>query len=294
MYDEILLPYDGSENAAAILHHAGEIAHVLEASITVLYVADTRRDSVTVLEGTTKDVLVAHGEELVAEAAKTLDTLGVEYATDVVQGTPAESIVEYAAAEDQDVIVLPTHGEGALDRFLGSVTEKVIRLAPVPVVTARMEPDESLSFPYEGILVATDGSDGAKAAARHGVELAESLDASLHVVSVVEDGLATELGIEEDPTPGQSTAEAAIEAVERMAADRDVGPVHTHLERGSPAEVIDTLVDEEPIDAVAIGATGKGRIERILLGNVAEKTVRTVTVPVLTVHDRAADRPRDR
>jgi nucleotide-binding universal stress UspA family protein len=294
MYDEILLPYDGSEHAAAILHHAGEIAHVLGASITVLYVADTRRDSVTVLEGTTKDVLVDHGEELVAEAGKTLDTLGVEYTTAVVQGTPAESIVEYAAAEDQDVIVLPTHGEGALDRFLGSVTEKVIRLAPVPVVTARMEPDESLSFPYEGILVATDGSDGSRAAARHGVELAKTLDAALHVVSVVEDGLAAELGIEEDPSPGQSTAEAAIEAVERMAAESDVEPVHTYLERGSPAEVINTLVEKEPIDAVVIGATGKGRIERILLGNVAEKTVRTVPVPVLTVHDRAADRLRDR
>lgn len=294
MYDEILLPYDGSENAAAILHHAGEIAHVLDASITVLYVADTRRDSVTVLEGRTKDVLVEHGEEIVGEAGSALDTLGVEYTTDVVQGSPAESIVEYAASYGQDLIVLPTHGEGALSRLLGSVTEKVIRLSPVPVVTARMEPDESLSFPYERILVATDGSETATAAAEHAVALAEALDATLHVTSIVGDGLATDFGTEGDPSPAAVAAKDAIEQVEAMAEDRGVESVLTHLERGSPAEEIQSLVAEADLDAVVIGATGVGRIERILLGNVAETTVRTVPVPVITVHERTTETGSER
>jgi Universal stress protein family. len=57
MYETILLPYDGSDGAAEVLHHAGEIAHWASATVQVIYVADTTRDSVTVVEGDTVDVL---------------------------------------------------------------------------------------------------------------------------------------------------------------------------------------------------------------------------------------------
>ena len=51
MYNDILLPFDGSDGAVEVLHHAGEIAQWSNATIHVLYVADTTRDSVTVVEG---------------------------------------------------------------------------------------------------------------------------------------------------------------------------------------------------------------------------------------------------
>src|SRR6056297_3833147 len=188
MYEDILLPYDGSEGAAEVLHHASEIAHWADATIHVLYVADTTRDSVTVVEGQTVDALVQQGEDIVDEAAKTLDTLGVSYDTDVVQGNPAPTIVDYAERYDQDLIVMPTHGREGLSRYLvGSVTEKVVRLSSVPVLSVRMQPDETLSFPYENILVPTDGSSAATHAAEHTLSLAASLDATVHVLSVVDD-----------------------------------------------------------------------------------------------------------
>ncbi|MEF8827135.1 MAG: universal stress protein, partial [Halapricum sp.] len=159
MYENILLPYDGSDGAAAVLHHASELAHGADATIQVLYVADTTRDSVTVVDGQTVDVLEQQGEEILDEAAKTLDTLGNDYETDIVQGNPAPTIVDYAERYDQDLIVMPTHGREGVSRYLnGSVSEKVVRLSSVPVLTVRMKPDETLEFPYETILVPTDGS----------------------------------------------------------------------------------------------------------------------------------------
>jgi Universal stress protein UspA and related nucleotide-binding proteins len=79
-----------------------------------------------------------------------LETLGVSYNTDVVQGNPASTVVDYADKYDQDLIVMPTHGREGISRYLiGSVSETVVRLSSVPVLTVRMQPDETLAFPYE-------------------------------------------------------------------------------------------------------------------------------------------------
>lgn len=284
MYDDILLPYDGSEGAGAIIHHASEIAHYHDATLRVLYVADTTRDSVTRIGGETVDVLVEHGQEVLEGAAETLQTLGTPYETDVVQGTPAQTIATYAEQYGYDLIVQPTHGRTGVSRFfLGSVSEKVLRLSTVPVLTARMHPDEALQFPYDRLLLPTDGSDASLRAVDHGLELAEALDAEVDVLSVVPDGLAVEtdpLVVEE---MGESIAEEAIQAVRERATRRSIPVLKSHVEVGDPASVIESFVADNPVDAVVMGTTGRRGTDRILLGSVAEKTVRRVPVPVLTV-----------
>ncbi|WP_433634089.1 universal stress protein [Halomicrococcus sp. NG-SE-24] len=285
MYENILIPYDGSEGAAEVLHHASELAHWADATIQILYVADTTRDSVTVVEGHTVDALVKQGEDIVAEAAKTLETLGISYDTDVVQGNPAPTIVEYAERYDQDLVVMPTHGrEGASRYLIGSVSEKVVRLSSVPVLTVRMQPDETLVFPYENILIPTDGSTAAMHAADHVVELAASLDATVHVLSVVDD---TALGMDVRSTiSGKESEEAATDAVETVVSEAEThGVANTvrHIEHGTPAEVILDYIESNDIHAVGMGTTGRRGTDRILLGSVAEKTVRSAPVPVMTV-----------
>jgi nucleotide-binding universal stress UspA family protein len=285
MYDNILVPYDDSDGAAAVLHHASELAHWADATLHVLYVADTNRDSVTVVEGHTVDALERHGQDVVEEAAKTLDTLGVGYETDVVQGNPAPTIVEYAERYDMDLVVMPTHGREGLSRYLiGSVSEKVVRLSSVPVLTVRMQPDESLEFPYENVLVPTDGSDAATRAAAHVAEFAGELDATVHVLSVLEDAT---LGLDvRSAQSGDQREQAATEAVEAVAANAEAHGVTdtvTSVVHGTPVEEILDYVDAHDIHAVGMGTTGRRGTDRILLGSVAEKTVRSAPVPVMTV-----------
>jgi nucleotide-binding universal stress UspA family protein len=285
MYENILLPFDGSDGAAEVLHHASEIAHWADATLEVLYVADTARDSVTVVEGRTVDALEQQGEDVVDEAAKTLDTLGVAYDTDVVQGNPAPTIVDYAERYDQDLIVMPTHGREGLSRYLvGSVTEKVVRLSSVPVLTVRMQPDETLVFPYEDVLVPTDGSPAATYAADHVLSLAASLDATVHVLSVVDDSV---LGLDVRSTvSGEESERIATEAVEEVVSQaeaRGVTDTVGSVERGSPVEEILDYIDSNDVHVVGLGTTGRTGTDRILLGSVAEKTVRAAPVPVMTV-----------
>jgi nucleotide-binding universal stress UspA family protein len=285
MYENVLLPFDGSDGAAETLHHAAEIAHWADATIRVLYVADTNRDSVTVVEGQTVDVLEREGRDIVEEAAKTLETLGVSYRTDVLQGNPAPTIVEYADEYDQDLIVMPTHGREGLSRYLaGSVSEKVVRLSSVPVLSVRMQPDETLTFPYETVLVPTDGSDAATRAADHLLEFAAALDATVHVLSVVDDSA---LGPDvRSAVAGAASEQAATQAVDTIvsaAETHGVTDVVRHVEHGRPAEVILDCIETNGVHAVGMGTTGRRGTDRILLGSVAEKTVRSAPVPVMTV-----------
>ncbi|MFC7098938.1 universal stress protein [Halobaculum marinum] len=284
MYDTILLPYDGSDGARAVLDHVAELADATDATVQVVYVADTSRDSVTTVGSEVVDALEQEGEAVVEEAKGTLVTAGVDVETDVVQGDPAATVVEYADRYGADLIVMPSRGrKGASRVLLGSVAEKVIRLSPVPVLTVRMREDERLQFPYERVLVPTDGSAAAGHAADHAVALAATLGAEVDVLSVVDDGgLAADVrslvGDEDD----DSEATAAVQTVADAAAEQGVDAV-TAVEHGSPAETIEAYVDANDIDLVVLGTTGRGGLDRLLLGSVAERCARSVPVPVLTV-----------
>ena len=282
MYDRILLPIDGSDGARRTIDHVADIAAAQDASVTALFVADTTLDSVTRIQGDVVDSLVETGEEIVGEAGTVLASSGVDYETDVVSGGPARTIVDYADRYGFDLIAMPTHGRtGISRRLLGSVTETVIRLSQIPVLTIRLADETRTTFPYERLLLPTDGSPAATAAVEHGLDLAAALDGTPHALSVAESGSV--LGLGGDESDPQSAAEAAVENVEPMASERDIGTLVTAVEHGSPHEAITAYVDANDIDAIVMGTTGTRGIGEVLLGTVAELIVRTAPVPVITV-----------
>ncbi|SFR43752.1 universal stress protein [Halogeometricum limi] len=286
MYERILLPVDGSDGSTEALYHAGEIAQWSDGTIQLLNVADTARDSVTVVDGDVVDALAEAGDEVLEEAGRILDSLDVDYSADVIQGDPVSAIVDYAAEYDYDVIVMPTQGrDGVSEQLLGSVTEKVVRLASRPVLTVRTGTDRELAFPYERLVVPTDGSSAAMHAAEHALDVAEAVGATVHVLAVVDDamfGIDVRSAMAE--TAGEDAAREAVENVVLAAESRDIDVVE-HVERGSAHEEILDCVAENGAHAVVMGTTGKRGVDRILLGSVAEKTVRTSPVPVVTVRE---------
>ncbi|WP_254273946.1 universal stress protein [Haloarcula marina] len=169
MYDRILFPTDGSPGAEAALDQTIELASLCDATVHVLYVADSENeashlvmsDDDTGFSGMVKpdDVeresgmtekgrggmqrLEAAGEELVEAAAAAFADREIETVTEVRRGNPYRTILDYAEEADADLIVMPTHGRRGIDRFLlGSVTEKVVRTAEIPVLTVRLGDDE--------------------------------------------------------------------------------------------------------------------------------------------------------
>ncbi|WP_425499715.1 universal stress protein [Halorarum halobium] len=139
---------------------------------------------------------------------------------------------------------------------------------------------------YERILVPTDGSDGVERAIQHAVDLAVDHGATLHALYVVNSasyaGMPMESSWEGIDDMLRADAEDAVSMVEAVADDFDV-PVETAILDGSPSKEIVRYAESEGCDLVVMGTHGRGGIDRLLLGSVAEKVVRSSSVPVLTV-----------
>ncbi len=139
---------------------------------------------------------------------------------------------------------------------------------------------------YQDLLLATDGSDPARRATDHAVELAAQLDATLHVLSVSEEGPQaedTEDRLRHDPE--DEAARAAEEAAE--AAAREGVEATTEIRPGVPQEQIVDVAEANSIDMIVVGTAGRSGLDHLISGSVAEEIVRNAPVPVVTVRDQS-------
>lgn len=136
-YRNVLFPTDGSASASAALDPAVTVANAVDAALHVLSVVEVAQLGVDLRAELQIDVLEERAREAVASAATTAREAGVE---DVVEAVEVESAVprairSYLPAHDVDLVVMGTRGRTGVDRYLlGSVTEKTIRTADVPVL----------------------------------------------------------------------------------------------------------------------------------------------------------------
>ncbi len=144
MFTRILVPVDFSAPSDAALEYARDVAARYGSSLHLLYVAE---DPYRALYSAEVFVAEVEGlrEEILSDAEKRLkDRLRPSDVTELratavsIIGTPAGSIIEYAAGHGIDLIVMGTHGRGGMAHLLlGSVAERVVRTAPCPVLTIR-------------------------------------------------------------------------------------------------------------------------------------------------------------
>ncbi|ARA92554.1 hypothetical protein AWN76_004790 [Rhodothermaceae bacterium RA] len=137
----ILVPVDFSENATQAIRYARELARLYDARLDLLHAYE--EIAIPDVYGVGPVMLPAQTiSERVAEALEKLrrETIGSDVPTEthVLIGHPALTILDFAERHGVDLIVIATHGWSGLKRLLlGSITEKVIRMAPCPVFTVR-------------------------------------------------------------------------------------------------------------------------------------------------------------
>jgi nucleotide-binding universal stress UspA family protein len=134
---KVLVPVDGSETALRALRHAMKIADEI-----LLINAQPKADAPALLMHMTQDdidrVQHDHGEGQLSGARQLLDAAGRTCRAQVVIGEPAAEIARVAHAEGVDMIVMGTHGRGALaSMMMGSTATKVVHLADVPVTLVK-------------------------------------------------------------------------------------------------------------------------------------------------------------
>jgi len=162
MFDTILVPTDGSEGMGRVLDHAAGLATAHDAAVHAVYAVHTASYANLPMETSWESlgtVLSEEGEAALAAAERRLDAESVE--TELLEGPPSREILTYAERAGCDLVVMGTHGRGGLNRLLlGSVAERVVRSAEIPVMTVRLgeaeiEDDETTA---EGDRITADPS----------------------------------------------------------------------------------------------------------------------------------------
>ena len=284
MVETILVATDGSDGAAAAAAVARAISARLDASLHGVAVVDEPE-----LPDHAREAIDDHRLEEARSHLAAFASAGdgdVETAVLHTGAAVHETIIAYADEIGADCIVMGTAGRTGVRRLaFGSVAERTVRAAPIPVVVV---PPTVAAGPIEEILVPTDGSDGAQSALDHAVEIAERFAAGLHLLHVVDlSAFGLSAGMEDLYAGLERVGEAALEEARSTADDGDVRKVEASLMSGRVDRAIREYVDDRDIDLLVMGTHGRSGLERFWLGSTTERVIRRSSVPVVTIKSPA-------
>jgi nucleotide-binding universal stress UspA family protein len=293
----VLCPVDFSECSRHALHHAVAIAKWYRAAIRVLHVYYVVPVATTVEMVPAMPLTFEARQELLAAMQQFAESesAGTVPATfEVAQGSPAGEIVASARATGADLIVVGTHGRSGFERFiLGSVTERLLRLAPCPVLTVPKRSSDAVPVPplFKRILCAIDFSPCSIRALEYATSLAQEADACLTVLHVFELQGAMPKNWRDTLTPASLRRELlAIETERRERLSRAVPEsvsqycsVETMMTSGTPYREILRLASERQAELMVIGVHGRNPLDLAVFGSTTNHVVRQATCPVLTI-----------
>jgi nucleotide-binding universal stress UspA family protein len=284
---KILLPVDFSKRSEQAAYYAGMLACRFHSEITVLHAVPAAEypiagmDPGAVFAAPTPfymDELRAKLNAFMADEFR-----GMRVNRLLLEGDPAARIVETAAAENSDLIVMPTHGYGRFRRFvLGSVTAKVLHDADCPVFTGAhldQEPHVREGL-FQNVLCAIDLGPQSKKVIEWGAGIAHSLNARLHVVHALPELDAGQARYF-DQDWRIAIERSARERIESTLAETDAR-ANVVLDDGDVHRVVRNAAQSVGADLVVIGRHASAGI----LGRLREHTyaiVRESPCPVVSV-----------
>jgi nucleotide-binding universal stress UspA family protein len=312
MFNRILVPLDGSALAEQAIAHAELFSRIFGATIVLLQVLEPapyhenpnavdplswqirKAEADMYLRGIVVRVRKKIGEEPANESVEGKSR--VEYA--IREGKIAENIVDFAQAENIDLVVINTHGANGLSRWnISSITGKVINQIYMPVLIVRAyspSADENLIH-YRRILLPIDSSRRAECSLSAAIELARGSDtdekSQLILAAVIQ---PPELPIPE-PFPVEiSQLNEQLLQVSRQSVNRYLGEMKDRLpvecetsvvENVSVTSAIQKLADQDDIDLVVICAHGYSGQGSWPYGTVARNYIEHGNKPVLIIQD---------
>jgi nucleotide-binding universal stress UspA family protein len=219
---------------------------------------------------------------------------GIPTHTHVREGDPSREIVSFASIHEIDLVVMGTHGRGGFERLtLGSVTEKVLRRSPCPVLTVRQKNgiaggDRAI---FGRIVCPVDFSEPSRRALAYALSLAQEADAELTVLHVLEMYPRSSVGAHEHLSLSdyrRFVESETLDKLRRAVPDSAREWCHPHevLRTGKVWEEILKTASEYKADLIVMGVHSRKRIDEVLFGSTTNQVVRHAESPVLTVGGR--------
>lgn len=298
----ILFPTDFSRCADQALAHAVYLAEKYQAALHLLHVVTLFEDQPGILsnELAETETLVKKLEE---KAESELQNVANTHRSDDMEIiikqkraiSAAPAILEYGSSNGIDLIVMGTQGRRGIGHLLlGSAAEEVVRLAECPVFTIRESEEVKPIKLFERILVPLDFSDHSKKALTYAKDIADSYEANLQLLHVIEDTIHPAYSLSGkssifDLVPG--IEEDCRRRIEKLIQETGISKENTEVivKGGQAAHDIIKFAKDNSSNLVVIATHGLTGIEHLLLGSVTEKVVRMAHCPVFTVKSFGKD-----
>jgi nucleotide-binding universal stress UspA family protein len=298
MIKSILVPLDGSQFAEQALPWAACLSRVAGAHLELVRVHDPVPPWTIATEGAVAATAVDPGirdaeEQYLANCAARLVEGGFGGVTQqLLDGEVVEQIARHAEDNAFGLVVLATHGRGAISRlWLGSVSDALVRRLTLPVLLIR--PTEGTAIPraeqFRKVFVALDGSAESESAIAPALALADPKGCELVLLRVVppvpiagDAGMTAVLPMDDTLTRALTEqAEAYLEGVAaRLRSPKVKVSTRVVVEPG----VAQAVLHEASLagaDLLALATHGARGLRRMVLGSVADKVLRGADRPVL-------------
>ena len=293
----ILCPVDFSDLSRRALEYARTFARYYESEIVVLYVESIPRVLPIVPYGgpiaaEPLGISPAHRDQLMRDLAQFLEPAPADdprISCEVTEGLTVEEVLTRARTLPADLVVIGTHGRSGFERLmLGSVTERVLRKAPCPVLTVPPRATGAAAASFSRILCAVDFSDSSLLALQYALSLAQEADAKLAVVHVLEglpEAEATQPAGFDVRGYRQELEDAARERLAAAIPDatRQFCAIEELVVSGKAYHEILRLAESRLAELIVLGVRGRGAIDLMMFGSTAQQVARQATCPVLTL-----------
>jgi nucleotide-binding universal stress UspA family protein len=287
MYRKILIALDGSGCSERAARAGLYLADQLDSSVVLVNVVDswpTRYGS----NAPGWEEAKQQGQALLARWEQTAYRMGLKVQTQLQElAAPADGIVTAANQVGCDLIVMGTHSRSGLEHWLlGSVAERVTRLAPVPVLLIRGQGGAEPAF--SRILVPIDGSPLSNLALDYAKKLVGFLGGQLWVLHVEPQIPLVIEALEEAPDDQAQYHQAVQTLLDRAVQDfPNAQAILRQAGRERVGDVIAQVAQEKSIDLVVMGTHGYTGLDHWLLGSVAERVTHQAKAAVLLVRQQS-------
>ncbi|MGD0004588.1 MAG: universal stress protein [Anaerolineaceae bacterium] len=273
MFQQLLVPLDGSKLAESSLPYAANLCKVLKAGVTLIHIIEHHAPQEIHGERHLREEKEA--EVYLKQAAGQFFPPEIRVSTHVHTEevhNVARSIAAHAGELTPDLIVMCTHGESGMFNLVGSIAQQIIGQTRTPILL--VQPGGSpLRAPVtlQKFLVALDGDPEHEQGLKTAGELAKYTHAAGRLLPGATSAML------------DMTEECTADYLEEQAAVlRALGiPVRTTIRRGDPVQQI--LADSQDEDLLVLGTHGKAGIDAFWAGSVAPKIVSQTRLPVLLV-----------
>lgn len=270
---------DFSERAIFALEWGRALAHEVGASLTLLHIAEENLPL--------DDFALAERRHWLEEHAQGLRQEGIKATVQIRQGHVPDSIAAFAGETKADLLLMGAQGQtGWKEKLLGSVTERVLQISPVPVLFVR----EKKKPRFHGVLVPTDFSTASLFALDFACHLAKLTDGKiflLHVVRWLESEWESEEQLRE-----QIRGELTLWSRRGVTNPPSVEPYVLRLHHAGAG--ITDFARHHGIDLIVMPTHTRNPLERLLIGSVASHVISFAPCPVITAKAEAFQRVMER